>query len=221
MTIHALVDAVLTQSPRPRDFVELFQSTGLFGPLLVLLGAVALVLAVRRWLELRSKSLAPEALQRSLERSLRDGKPAEGLEQATASRSCLGDMVAAGLQLRAAGLDEMLANVERTAIKASLRFSNRIANLGRLGVVVLLVGLLGTVLCLMNTMGVLALLAEPRVSDVFSGLVEALTCTALGLAIGLPCFAAQFLLENRLARRTLDVREIAEELMSAGAARAR
>jgi biopolymer transport protein ExbB/TolQ len=217
MTIHAL----LAQAPRPRGFVELFQSTGLFGPLLVLLGAIALALAVRRWLELRSDSLAPEPLQRDLERSVREGKPTEALEQATASRSFLGGMVAGGLLLRTAGLDEMLANVERTAIKESLRLSNRIANLGRLGVVVLLVGLLGTCLCLMNTMLVLELLAQPRISEVFSGLVEALTCTALGLAVGLPCFAAQFLLENRLARRTLDVRGIAEELMRAAAAGSR
>ncbi len=45
----------------------------------------------------------------------------------------LGELVASGLYLRGAGLDEMLANVERTAAKELLRLGNRIANLARLG----------------------------------------------------------------------------------------
>jgi biopolymer transport protein ExbB/TolQ len=216
--------ALLPQSspaPRPRGFVELFQTTGFVGPLILVLAIVALVLAIRRWLELASERLAPESLQRSLEASIRDGRPATGLERSTAGRTCLGTIVAAGLDLEKGGLDEMLANVERAAIKETLRYSNRIANLGRLGVVVLLIGLFGSVLGLMSTMAVLGRLSSPGLSDFAAGTGEALTCTALGLAIALPCFVAHFLLENRLARRTLAVREIAEELVRAAAAKPR
>lgn len=224
MSISPILLALSLQSspaPQPRGFVSLFQSTGFIGPLLLLLGTAALVLAIRRWLELKTERLAPESLQKSLEATLRDGESAAGLALATASRTCLGAVVAGGLYLQQAGLDEMLANVERTAIRESLRFSNRIANLGRLGVVVLLVGLLGTVVGLMSTMAVLARLSSPGLSDLAAGIGESLTCTALGLAIALPCFVAHFLLENRLARGTLAVREIAEELVRAAAARPR
>jgi len=221
MTIHALLCALPADSPRPRGFGALFQATGFAGPLLLLLGAIALVLAIRRWLELRPGALAPEPLQRGLGQAIRDGKTDEALSQAAASRSCLGNVAVGGLQLRTAGLDEMMSGVERAAIKESLRYSNRIANLGRLGVIVLMVGVLGTVLGLMSTMQFLAAVAEPRLSDLAAGAGESLACTALGLAIALPSFAAHFLLENRLARRSLDVREIAEELMSAAAPRTR
>jgi len=224
MSIPSALLLLLPQSspaPRPRGFVELIQTTGFVGPLILVLAIVALVLAVRRWLELASERLAPEPLQRSLEGALRAGKSAAGLEQATASRTCLGAVVASGLYLEKGGLDEMLANVERAAIKESLRYSNRIANLGRLGVVVLLIGLFGSVLGLMSTLAVLGRLASPGLSELAAGTGEALTCTALGLAIALPCFVAHFLLENRLARRTLAVREIAEELVRAAAAKPR
>jgi biopolymer transport protein ExbB len=204
---------LLTIAPEPRGFGTLFASTGFFGPLMLLLGAAALALAVRRWLELRPGRLAPESLQKGLERALRDGEPGASLAQATASRTWLGAVVAAGLHLRAAGLDEVLANVERAAIKESLRLSNRIANLGRLGVVVLLLGLLGTMISLMNAMLVLEQLASPKLGDFVAGIGGALTSTALGLAIALPCFVALFVLENLLARRTYAARGIAEELL--------
>jgi hypothetical protein len=56
-------------------------------------------------------------------------------------------VIGSGLYLREAGLDEMLANVERGAAKESLRLGNRVANLARFGSgAVLLIGLFGTTL---------------------------------------------------------------------------
>ncbi len=217
-----LLAALLEQpsvAPHPRGLITLFQSTGFVGPLLMLLGALAVLAAVRRWLELRPASLAPEPLQASLELALRDGKVSAALAQATASRTCLGTVVAAGLQLHAAGLDEMLANVERTALRESLRLANRIANLARFGLVILLIGVLGTVLGLVNTLRVLELLVAPGLGHFVAGAAESLTCTAFGLALALLCFCAYFMLQSRLAQRTLAVREIAEELMLCAASR--
>lgn len=219
MPIAALALALLQRAPQPRGFGALFQSTGFVGPLMLLLGAIAFVLAFLRWRELRPGRLAPEPLQQGLELALRDGKLDAGLSQAVESDTCLGEVVAAGLHLRAGGLDDMLANVERTAIRESLRYSSRITNIARLGVVIVLVGLLGTVMGLVNAMAVLEVLASPTVSDFVSGIGESLTCTVAGLAIALFCFIAYFALESRLVQRTLAVREIAEELMRSAAAR--
>jgi biopolymer transport protein ExbB len=217
MLISAVLPVVLrqqAQSPaQPRGYVALFQSTGFVGMLLLLLGVVALVLAIRRWLALRPERLAPAALQRSLESALRAGQSAASLKQAAASHTCLGEVVTAGLYLQSVGLDEMLANVERTAIKESLRHANGIANIARFGLVVLLVGVLGTVMGLVSTMSVLGMLKSPQISDLVDGVGESLTCTAIGLAIALFSFVAYFALESRLVHRTLAVREIAEELM--------
>ena len=87
-----------------------FLAPGFVGPLLLLLGLVALAIAVRRFLELRRERLAPAALQKSLERAVQTDAPDTALAQAMGSHSCLGQLVAAALQLRSAGLDEMLAN---------------------------------------------------------------------------------------------------------------
>lgn len=201
-------------------FLQLFQATGFTGPLLVLLGLVALVMVIRRIVELRVTRLAPLELQKSLERAVHGGALDTALAQAMGSRTCLGQLVAAALQLRSAGLDEMLANVERAAARESMRYQNRIANLARAGVVILLIGVLGTVMGLISAASVLSMLKTLLPSDVVLGIGEALTCTAFALVVALFAFGAYFWLDSRLVQRVLAVREMAEEMAHEAAGRA-
>jgi biopolymer transport protein ExbB/TolQ len=205
---------------QPQSFANLLMSTGVFGPLLAVAGLMALVIAVRRWLELRPGQMAPEALQRSLEGALHGAQLDAGLELAAKSRTVLGELVASGLHLRRAGLDEMLANVERATARESLRLGNRVANLARLGGIVLLVGLFGTTTGLMSMLQVIGSLKDPTVSDFSRGTFEALVCVALGLMVALFCFVAFFWFDTRLTQRTLAVRETAEELVRDAAEKA-
>jgi len=55
----------------PVSSSHLFMSTGFVGPLMVLAGAVALFIAIRRWLELRAGRLAPAELERTLDGAVR------------------------------------------------------------------------------------------------------------------------------------------------------
>jgi biopolymer transport protein ExbB len=209
------------RAPAPaRSFGELVLASGMIGPLICLAGVFAFVLAVRRWLELRPGRLAPEALQRALEAKLHGAELEGGLELAVQSRTVLGELVAAGLHLRRAGLDEMLANVERATTRESLRLGNRVANLARLGGVALLIGLFGTIVSLMNLLAVLEILLAPTVNDFVTGVNEALVCVAFGLFVALFCFVAFFWLDSRLTQRTLAVRDLAEELVRDAAEKA-
>ncbi len=197
----------------PRGFAELFQSTGFVGPLLAIAGLVALACAIRRWLELRSEALAPKDLQRALEITLHGGGVHAALEQASKGRTPLGQIVTAGLLLRKAGLDEMLANVERAVGKETLRLGNRIANLARIGGVAFLFGLFGTTVGLMSMLGVMGSIQSPLVNDFARGAGESLACVALGLLVALFCFVTYFWFDSKLGQRLLAVREVAEEMM--------
>ena len=198
---------------------QLFMSTGFVGPLMVLAGAVALFIAIRRWLELRAGHLAPAELERTLDAAVHAGQLDQGLERAVASHTLLGELVAAGLYLHKAGLDEMLANVERAATKESLRLGNRVANLARLGGVALLIGVLGTTTSLMSAFFLIARLKAPVPGDFTTGMGESLASTALGLMVALFCFVAFFWFDSRLTQRVLAVREVAEEMMRDAAER--
>lgn len=197
----------------PPSSSNLFMATGLIGPLMLLAGAVALFLAIRCWLGLRAGRLAPAELERTLDAAVHAGQLDQGLERAVASHTLLGELVAAGLHLRKAGLDEMLANVERAATKESLRLGNRVANLARLGGVALLIGVLGTTTALMNVFYMIARLKAPVPGDFTTGIAESLASTALGLMVALFCFVAFFWFDSRLTQRVLAVREVAEEMM--------
>ena len=212
-----LLAASLLQNLRERSTFAWFQAMGISGWVLLLLGAVALCVAVRRLLELRTARLAPETLQKSLEIALRDRQVDAAAAQAASSGTLLGTLVAAGLALRAGGLDEMLAHVERTTGRESLRLGNRVANLARLGGSALLFGVLSTVIAVITVCSVISQLKAPVPSDFYIGLAESLCCLAFGLFIAFACFVAFFVLDARLTRRTLEVREIAEEMVHAAA----
>lgn len=193
--------------------MQYFMSTGYVGPLLLLLGLVALGMAVRRWLELRQDRMAPESLQRMLEHAVRQGQTEQAFAQAQASGTALGELVAAGLLLRSASLDDMLANAERAAVKASLHRQARAVAIARLGTTILLLSLFGTVTCLMQVMSVLSVLKQPALADWTIGIGESLASTAIGLLLALICYWLYGVLSARAVTALLRVREIAEELL--------
>lgn len=200
-------------TPAPHGILDFFACTGLVGPVLLLLGAAAAVIAVRRWLELRPAVMAPQDLQRLLEQSAREGQLDQAWAQASSSRTTLGELVAAGLLMRSTGLDDMLANTERAAIKASLHHQARVVMLSRLGTTILLMALFGTVTGAMSVMDTLSRLKAPNFSDLMIGISESLASTAIGLFFALVCYWVYGLLSARAVTRLLAVREVAEELL--------
>jgi biopolymer transport protein ExbB len=203
--------------PPPPGMLHYFQCTGFVGPVLLLMGGVAAAIAVRRFLELRPAVMAPEALQRMLEGSVQQGQLDQAFAQAEASNTALGDVVAAGLLLRGQGLDEMLANTERAAIKKSLHLQARVVALSRLGTAILLMALVGTVTGLMSMMAVLATLKAVVPADLFTGIGESLAALVIGLLFAMVCWWAYGVLSARVVTRLLHVREIAEELLARAA----
>ena len=201
----------------PPGLIDVFVEAGFAGPALLVLGAVAVTKAVRRWMALRPAALAPEGLQRGLEHAIASKEPEQAMALAAASPSPLGRFVAAGLLLRSAGLDEMLANCERAAMKEALLRQAGAVGLARFGTVILMFSILGTVLGFMNALQVIGMLKYPTVQDYVTGIRESLGCTAIGLFLSLACFAAWALLSSRAVTALHRVREIAEELLAEAA----
>lgn len=208
---------VEVQSIAPRSFFSYFQATGFVGTALLVVTLVGVAMACRRWRELRIAGLAPDSLQKTIELAVRGQQYDQAAAQAEGSRTCLGDLVAAGLRLRRAGLDAMLANVERATAKASLRAGNRVANLARLGGGTLLLGVLGTVMSLINSASMLQVLKAPTTCDFVAGIAESLSSSAFALLVALASYIAYFWLDARAVHNILRVRDIAEELMHAAA----
>jgi len=199
--------------PEPHSVFDYFLCTGFVGPMLLLLGVVAIVLTIRRWQALAPAATAPEALQRQLETAVRQGQVEQAFAQATASRTALGDLVAAGLTMRGAGLDDMLANTERAAIKESLERQAHAVVVSRLGTTILLLSIAGTVMGLMSTMAFVSAMKDPPGFVLLVGIGESLASTAIGLVLAILCYQLHGMLGSRSVTRLLRIREIAEELL--------
>lgn len=208
-----VVPAATTHQLEAHSLGDYFVSTGVVGPVLVVLFVTAVVLTIRRWRALASATMAPESLQRHLEIAVRQGEAEQTLAQARASRSLLGDLVAAGLQMRGAGLDDMLANCERAAIKESLERQARAVVVSRLGTTILLLSIAGTVTGLMSTMAVVSAMKDPAPNVLLVGIGESLASTAIGLVFALACYQLHGMLSSRAVTRLLAIRTIAEELL--------
>lgn len=205
--------------PPQHGILEYFACTGFVGPVLLLLGGIAAAIAWRRGRDLQLATMAPETLQRSLATAMQQGQVDQAYALARGSATTLGELVAAGLLLRQQGLDEMLANCERAAIKESLQRQARVVAMSRLGTAILLMALFGTVTSLMSTMSMLSILKQPLVSDFTTGIGESLASTAIGLLFALVCYWVYGVLSARAVTRLLHVRQIAEELLAAAIAR--
>ena len=196
-------------------FVSLFQSTGFVGILMLVCGVVGIVMIVRRIADLRMERIAPPDLLRQVERAAAAHDLDSLSASASASRSCVARLLTAGLQLRAHGVDEMLAHLERTAAGEALRLGNRIANLSRLAVCALLLGMFGTTTGIISTLLVIKSIKAPTANDFAIGICESLVSIAFGSLVALVSFIAFYCLDHRLTRRTLDATASARDLLIA------
>ena len=193
---------------------QMVAGSGVCGWLVLLLAAASLIMAVRRIVELRSARLAPSELQRALELEIHAGDLGRAAAAASGHSSLLGRIASAGLRQHPLGLDEMLANIERTATKEAMRIGGRVANLSRVGIVALLVGFLGSALGLVFALRatVTMLPIEATNPVLYQSLAIAGFPVIIGLTVALFSYAAFSYLDHRLTQRTLHVREIAEEM---------
>lgn len=201
----------------PHSCAEFFMSTGFVGWLLVMVAVVGVVVAISRRMRLQMACLAPPGTTAALEAAVRARDAAAAAKLQRANPTVVGALVAAALAAGDASTADALANLDRAAARETLRLGNRVSDVVRLGVVVLLLGCFGTVAGLIASFAMLSSLKDPTAAQFAIGLCESLVSTAIGLAFSLVLFGAFFLLDRLLTRRMLDVCGVAEEILKVGA----
>jgi biopolymer transport protein ExbB len=174
--------------------------------LLVALGLIALTIGAERWLFLRSVSTRLESLLTELERLMRAGQLAEATTWLSKSRSAVAAVGVAGLQHADLGVEGAQRAMDAARGLQRVRLERGLAFLGTLGNNAPFLGLLGTVIGIIEAFealgrtrlgsagpgGVLAPAA------VMSGIAEALVATAVGLIVALPTVALYNFLHRRI-----------------------
>ncbi|MCS5711791.1 MotA/TolQ/ExbB proton channel family protein [Candidatus Berkiella aquae] len=165
----------------------------------VLLGCsiIALTIIVERMWVLKERKIAPADLVQHVLKSLvlREAKPLKLSELANSSP--LGLILSRGLQHSEQGVSVMRARMEDQGRQVIIELERYLNTLGSIASAAPLLGLLGTVLGMIQIFAVLGGTPDPQA--LAGGIAQALLTTAFGLFIAIPC-----LLFHRYFRRRID-----------------
>jgi biopolymer transport protein ExbB len=182
--------------------------------LMIGLSVLSLAVMIERLWFFTANSVKLEQFARSLEEHLGAGDLAGARQLATGSRSVEVSIVAAGLSHAERGVEAARAAMASATAIGRLRLERRLAYLGTLGNNAPFVGLLGTVIGIVQAFDSLqrAGLGGSASTDIMGAISEALVATAIGLAVAIPAVAAFNYFQRRI-RTTLGNAEALEHIL--------
>jgi len=174
------------------------------GPVMIIILAgsvIGLAFAFDRFFALRRSRLVPKALVTSVREAAARGD-VEAITAAVADRAgSLARILRAGLARRAAGVAEMERVMETVGGAEVARLKRPVRPLSVLATIEPLLGLLGTILGMINTFNMLQTTsAAERVAKLAPGIGEALYTTAAGLCVAIPFVVLYHYLCGRVNR---------------------
>jgi biopolymer transport protein ExbB len=196
--------------------VFIIRSVGLvFGGLLLVCSVWLVAIVVLLMLDLRMQNAIPAGFVDEFTDVVNKRKFKEAYDMARADPSFLGRVLTAGMARLQYGLEDAreAAHNALESIKTDKDSRNNytavIASLGPM------LGLVGTVF---GMIGAFMVLGKPgataNVAKLAENIAHALSVTLIGIAISVPAISFNAFLRNRIARLTLDVGHIADDLLT-------
>jgi biopolymer transport protein ExbB len=190
---------------KKKSYLELFQTTGPVGWLMVACSVAGTTLVIEHLVNLRREKLAPEAVAGDLEALINEGLYDEAIELADEEGGYLSHLIGSALRMRGAGYNEMIAGLEAAAGEESFKLNTKISYLSLIGNVAPLLGLLGTVTGMISSFQVIETLKAPTPGDLAKGVYESLVNTTMGLFIAIVFLTIYFLFKNKVSKMTLSI----------------
>jgi biopolymer transport protein ExbB len=188
-----------------KSWLELFQSTGLVGYLMVACSIVGTTLVIEHLINIRRNKLAPDDLADEL-RALIDEEAYDDAIELCEERPCyISNLISAALRMRHAGYEEMIGGLESAVAEETLKVNTHISYLSLIGNIAPLLGLLGTVTGMITSFQRIETLKAPTPGDLAVGVYESLVNTTMGLFIALLFLTAYFMFKNFVSKMTLSM----------------
>lgn len=188
-----------------KSWLELFQSTGIVGYLLLMVSIAGTALVIEHSSSIRREKIAPPELVDELEALIEAEQYKEAIEVCDDDKGYLANLIGNALRMRHAGYEEMIGVLEQTAAEETFKLTAKISYLSLLGNVAPLLGLLGTVTGMISSFQVIEKLKAPTPKDLAVGVYESLVNTTLGLFIAIVFLTAFFVFKNKVTKMTLSV----------------
>ncbi len=194
--------------------LNLFEQGGPIMWLLLLLSLVGLILFVERALFLHRGQIRSTEFLSGIKNTLRKRRLVEAMTLCEETPGPVANVVKAGLLNYEEDAEKMRFAIQEAALVEIPALERRIGSIAAIAQAAPMLGLLGTVLGMITTFGVMQ--AEgPYVSasTLAGGLTQALLTTAAGLAIAVPAHLAHHFLSGRVRALVNDMEWVGNETM--------
>ncbi len=178
---------------------------------------VGLALVIERFLSLRAQRVAPVKLVDEVVALTRTSLPTADVVNKLASSSVLGKVLATGVRavvadprMSESGLRLVFENAGRAAVHHLERFLN---TLGTIATAAPLLGLLGTVIGMIEIFGSQGPTAGSNPAQMAHGISVALYNTAFGLIVAIPALMLYRYFRGRVDEYTVDMEQATEQMV--------
>ena len=195
--------------------VELFGQGGAVLWIIFGCGIAAFVVFIERSLHLHRARIRFEDFLKGIFNILRRSNVDEALTICDETPGPVAYIIRIAILHREADREEMRTAIKDAGTAEISRLERRLVLIATVGQIAPLLGLLGTVIGLVDCLLSLQI-AAPLVqsADIFGGVMKALLTTGAGLMVAIPCYAGFNLLVVNIDRLVLDMEKASSEIVS-------
>jgi biopolymer transport protein ExbB len=188
---------------------EIVKAGGPFMVPIIICSIAAVGILLERLWTLQRKRVLPEELLKRVSQLADANQVNAKVIEALEKNSPLGRVLAAALAARDRGRQIMMERVEDTGRHVVHELERFLNTLGTIASISPLLGLLGTVTGIIRAFTAVQMGGMGDARMLAGGISEALICTAGGLAVAIPSFAAYRYLRGKVERIVIDMEKIA------------
>jgi biopolymer transport protein ExbB len=192
---------------------QIFKDGGAVGWIIVGLSVIGLALIISNFMEMRREKLAPPDVIEEIEALFEAGEYQEAIELCEAEPNYFTNVVASGLPKLSASFSAMEKALEEMSEEEAIKLHQRLSWISLIANVAPMLGLLGTVMGMIQSFNVIAATkgqADP--SQLSGGISSALITTMFGLIVAIPTTASFVWLRNRVVKNSIEISAIVADL---------
>lgn len=198
----------------PNIFMHIIKSLSWFAPIMLAVSIALMSLVVLLVMELRMTSAIPPGFVEDFTDTVNKRRFKEAYEMAKEDGSFLGRVMTSGMSRLQYGIDdarEAALNMVESLKAGKDQLITYLATIGTLGP---MLGLVGTVWGMILSFMELGKGGSPNPAKLADGISHALVVTLVGIALSVPAIFCHAFFRNRLIRISMDVGNIADDLLT-------
>jgi len=193
--------------------IELFKAGGWIMFPIVICSIIALAICVERGWSLRRSRITPKHLVAQVWNWIKNNQLDKAKLKTLKNSSPLGEILAAGLVNHVHGRETMKESIQEAGRHTVLALERYLNTLGTIALIAPLLGLLGTVLGMIDVFTVITIQGTGDASALASGISEALITTASGLTIAIPALMFHRHFERRVEELVTEMEQEALKMV--------